>query len=94
MNDISAVELRDRFAEVINRVAFGHERFFLTRRGKRVAAVVPVEEAEEPAGEVKAGSASSVAATVRAIRGRYAQVATGSDDFAARKTSEKEMEER
>jgi len=37
-------EARESFSTTINRVAFGHERVVLTRHGKRVAAVVPVED--------------------------------------------------
>lgn len=37
-------EARDRFSEVLNRVAFGGERVVLTRRGKPLAAVVPLED--------------------------------------------------
>jgi prevent-host-death family protein len=39
-------EARETFSTTINRVAFGHERVVLTRHGRRVAAVVPVEDLE------------------------------------------------
>ena len=39
-------EARETFSTTINRVAFGHERVVLTRHGKRVAAVVPLEDLE------------------------------------------------
>lgn len=35
---------RDRFTELLNRAAYGDERVVLSRRGKRVAAVVPIED--------------------------------------------------
>ncbi|CAH2606528.1 Antitoxin (plasmid) [Rhodovastum atsumiense] len=35
---------RDRLAEAVNRVAFGKERITITRRGKALAAVVPIED--------------------------------------------------
>lgn len=41
---ISTVEARDQFADLINRAAYGKERIVLTRRGKEVAAVVPIED--------------------------------------------------
>lgn len=43
---ISTAEARDRFSEVLNRAAFGKERVVLTRRGKPLAAVVPIEDVE------------------------------------------------
>jgi prevent-host-death family protein len=41
---VSTVKARATFAEVINRAAYGRERIVLTRRGKRIAAVVPFED--------------------------------------------------
>lgn len=41
---MSTVEARDQFGELINRAAFGKERVILTRRGKALVAVVPVED--------------------------------------------------
>lgn len=35
---------RDGFADAINRAAFGNERVLLRRRGRAVAAVVPIED--------------------------------------------------
>jgi prevent-host-death family protein len=39
-------EARESFSTTINRVTFGGERVVLTRHGKRVAAVVPIEDLE------------------------------------------------
>lgn len=39
-------EARESFATTVNRVAFGGERLVLTRHGRRVAAVVPIEDLE------------------------------------------------
>ena len=39
-------EARQEFATIINKVAFGGERVRLTRHGKAVAAVVPIEDVE------------------------------------------------
>lgn len=46
MTDISTAEARNDFADLINRASFGKERFVLTRRGKRLAAILPVEDLE------------------------------------------------
>ena len=42
--EISMVEVRDKLAEVVNRVAYGGERVVLKRRAKGVAAVVSMED--------------------------------------------------
>lgn len=44
--DVSISEARDGFAELINRVAYAHERVRVVRRGRQLAAVVPVEDVE------------------------------------------------
>ncbi len=47
MTTVTIKEARDQFAEIINRTAYGKERVLLTRRGKAVAALVPVEVLEQ-----------------------------------------------
>lgn len=44
--NISISEARDGFAELINRVAYARERVRLVRRGRVLAAVVPMEDVE------------------------------------------------
>jgi prevent-host-death family protein len=44
MPEMSTAEAREHLAEIINRAAYGHERVILTRRGKALAAVVPIED--------------------------------------------------
>lgn len=56
---LSTAEAREHFSELVNRAAFGKERILLTRRGKPLAAVVPVAdlralEALEEAEDVRA----------------------------------------
>lgn len=46
MSERRISEARESFSTTINRVAFGGERVVLTRHGRRVAAVVPVEDLE------------------------------------------------
>lgn len=41
---LELTELRRQFAETINRVGFAKERVALTRHGKAVAALVPIED--------------------------------------------------
>ena len=44
MGHLPASKARDGFADTINRVAYGKERVVLRRRGKEVAAVVPIDD--------------------------------------------------
>jgi prevent-host-death family protein len=46
MSERRISEAREAFSTTVNRVAFGGERVVLTRHGKRVAAVVPIEDLE------------------------------------------------
>lgn len=46
MSNMSAADARDHFSEVLNRASYGKERIVLTRRGKDVVAVVPMEDLE------------------------------------------------
>lgn len=46
MSELPITDAREDLAEVVNRVAYGHERVRLTRRGKPLAAVVPIEDVE------------------------------------------------
>ena len=45
-NRVSTVEARNNFGDLMNRVAYGKERLILTRRGKNLAAIIPVEDLE------------------------------------------------
>ena len=44
MAHLPASKAREGFADTINRVAFGKERVVLRRRGKEIAAVVPIDD--------------------------------------------------
>jgi prevent-host-death family protein len=46
MLEIGVAEIRSNLADVINRVAYGGERVILQRRGKKVLAVVSMEDLE------------------------------------------------
>lgn len=41
---ISTAEARREFGEILNREAYGKERITVTRRGKDMVAVIPVED--------------------------------------------------
>jgi len=46
MTTVTSEEVRDGLGELINRVRYRHERMRVTRRGKPVAALVPLEDLE------------------------------------------------
>ena len=43
---LNSTDARERLADVLNRVAYAGDRVRITRRGKAVAAVVPIEDLE------------------------------------------------
>jgi len=46
MTDLPITEARGELAELANRVAYAHDHVVLTRRGRRLAALVPVADLE------------------------------------------------
>lgn len=44
MEDVSTRDARKNLAELLNRVAYGKERFIVTRHGKGLAALVPLSD--------------------------------------------------
>ena len=46
IDTVNTTEARENLAEVINRVTYAKDRVRITRRGKQVAAVVPIEDLE------------------------------------------------
>jgi prevent-host-death family protein len=45
-SEIPVTQARDELADLINRVAYGHERIVLTRHSRPVACLVPAEDLE------------------------------------------------
>lgn len=43
---ISTADARRKFADIVNKVAYGKEPVVLTRRGQEIAALVSIEELE------------------------------------------------
>ena len=43
---VTTGDARKQFSDVINKAAYGKERVILTRRGKPLVAVVPIEDVE------------------------------------------------
>ena len=46
MTRLAVSKARGDLAEMLNRVAYGHERILIERRGKNLAALIPVEDLE------------------------------------------------
>jgi prevent-host-death family protein len=46
MATLDTTKAKDTFGDTLNRAAYGKERIILTRRGKPVAAIVPLEDLE------------------------------------------------
>lgn len=44
MTTVTTKDARDQLSELVNRAAYGKERIVLTRRGKGVAALIPLED--------------------------------------------------
>jgi prevent-host-death family protein len=44
MADLSTVDAREHFSELLKRVAYGKERIIPMRRGKALVAVLPAED--------------------------------------------------
>lgn len=46
MDSLNTTEARENLADVLNRVAYAKTRVRITRRGREIAAVVPIEDLE------------------------------------------------
>ena len=47
METVSTLEIRQRLGDLLNRVALRHDQFVIERKGKPLAAMVPVERLEQ-----------------------------------------------
>jgi len=55
-NLFTVTEAKAKFSEIINRIIYRNERIIVTKKGKRVAMVIPLEEgdSQNPPGLIKA----------------------------------------
>ena len=44
---VSTLEIRKRLGDILNRVALRHDEFIIERKGKALAAMVPIEKLEQ-----------------------------------------------
>jgi prevent-host-death family protein len=76
-SEIPVTQAREELADLINRVAYGHERIILTKHSKPVACLVPPEdlarleetEQERPGAPYPAGAAPAAPARQSAAPG-------------------------
>ena len=47
MEKISTIDVRQRIGDLLNRVALRHDEFVIERKGKPLAALVPIERLEQ-----------------------------------------------
>jgi prevent-host-death family protein len=70
-SEIPVTQAREELAELINRVAYGHERIILTRHSKPVACLVPPDDlARLQEGEQEGSSVPYTAGTAAAAPAR------------------------
>jgi prevent-host-death family protein len=108
MATLDTTTAKDTFGDTVNRAAYGKERIILTRRGKPVAAIVPLEDLElldelanaagarpEATGTgAKRRQGADRLTRVRQARGKFAHLRTTSAAFAREKAKEAEWEDR
>lgn len=46
-NSVTTIELRNKLGEVLDRTFYRHETFVIERKGRRLAAIVPMEQYEQ-----------------------------------------------
>ncbi len=46
MSSVNSSEARQHFPELLNKAAYAKRRTIVTRRGKKVAAIIPIEDLE------------------------------------------------
>src|SRR5207237_9312103 len=47
MQKVSTIDVRQRIGDLLNRVALRHDEFVIERKGKPLAALVPIERLEQ-----------------------------------------------
>lgn len=47
LEKVSTIDVRQRIGDMLNRVALRHDEFIIERKGKALAAIVPVERLEQ-----------------------------------------------
>ena len=74
MATLETTKAKDTFGDTLNRAAYGKERIILTRRGKPIAALVPLDDLELLDALENAADAEEVqAARAEAARGEVVQ---------------------
>ncbi len=77
---ISLTEAKAKFSELINKIIFKKETFIVTKKGKKVAVVIPVEEYRPEGSDGLIGAKGALANLEDSIDDMVAQI------YAARET--------
>jgi antitoxin Phd len=73
MNEMTLTDARARLADVVDAARVGHDPVFLTRRGRRVAAVIAAEDLD------RLIEAAEDLADIRAAQQARDEIASGAD---------------
>lgn len=46
MNNVTSAQARDQFPDLVSQATYAKKRTIITRRGKKVAAIIPIEDLE------------------------------------------------
>lgn len=60
---ITTIQVRERLGDILDRVALRHDRFVVERKGRPLAAIVPVEELDR----MREAARLHLAGTLRAV---------------------------
>jgi len=84
MSECPASKAREQLSDLINQAAYAKERVVLTRRGKKLAAIVPIEDLELI-------EAMEDAEDIRDAQKALAQLASGKETTIPWKTVKREL---
>jgi prevent-host-death family protein len=73
---------REHFADLVNAAAFRHEATYVTRHGKRIAVIVPVEDYEEMREQSRTPKRGTGAALKAMMARHLEQFGPGDDSWA------------
>jgi prevent-host-death family protein len=81
-NEIPYRDLRASLANVLNRIEYRNETFVITRRGKPVAAIVPLDRIKEPA-VTDTTYTASIGLISSVVTGDFCDLAVNEDQIVA-----------
>ena len=70
ISHISTIDAKEEFSDLINRVTHHKERIILTRRGKEIAAIIPLEDFVQLQKNLNQSDLEEAAAALQEARGQ------------------------